>query len=54
METLTLNELCQLYEQSKTENERNHCFKSNVLDRLLVKNFNEVVRLCIDPKNMRF
>ena len=48
--TLTLNELCQLYEQSRTENEKDQCFKSNVLNRLLIKNFNEVVRLYMDPK----
>ena len=48
--TLTLNELCQLYEQSRTENEKDQCFKSNILDRLLINNFNEVVRLYMDPK----
>jgi len=53
-ETSTRNELRQLYEQSRTENERDQCFKSNVLDRLLIKNFNEVVRLYMDPKNMHF
>ena len=53
-ETLTLNELRQLYKQSKTENERNQCFKSNVLDRLLIKNINDVVRLYMDPKNKEF
>ena len=53
-ETLTLNELCQLYEQSMTENEKDQCFKSNVLDRLLIKNFNEVVHLYMDPKNENF
>ena len=52
--TLTLNELRQLYEQSRTEKERDQCFKTNVLDRLLIKNFNEVVRLYMDPKNERF
>ena len=53
-ETLTLNELHQLYEQSMTENEKDQCFKSNVLDRLLIKNFNEVVHLYMDPKNEHF
>ena len=53
-ETLTPDELRQLYEQSRTETERNQCFKSNVLDRLLLKNFNEVVRLYMDPKNKLF
>ena len=53
-ETLTLNELSQLYEQSKTENEKDQCFKSNILDRLLIKSFYEVVHLYTDPKNKRF
>ena len=52
--TLTLNELRQLYEQSKTENEKDQCFKSNVLDNVLIKNFNEVVRLYMDQKNEKF
>ena len=53
-ETLTLNELCQLYKQSRTEYEREQCFKSNVLNRVLIKNFNEVIRLYMDPKNEKF
>ena len=53
-ETLTLNELRQLYEQSKTENEWDQCFKFNVFDRLMIKNFNEVVRLYMDPKYEQF
>ena len=52
--TLTLNELRQLYEQSRTEIERDQCFKSNVLDRLMIKNFNEIVRLYMDTKNEYF
>ena len=52
--TLTLNELRQLYEQSKTENEKDQCFKFNVIDKLLIKNFNEVVRLYMDHKNEQF
>ena len=54
METLTLKELRKLYRQSRTENERNQCFNSNVLDRLRIKNFNEVVRLYMDPKHKQF
>ena len=52
--TLTLNELRLLYEQSKTEHEKDQCFKSKVLDRLLIKNINEVVRLYVDPRNEQF
>ena len=50
-ETLTLNELRHLYKQSRTENERDQLFKSHILDRLLIKNFNEVVHLYMDPRN---
>ena len=53
-DTLTLNELRRLYEQSETENEKDQCFKSNILDRLLIKNFNEVVRLYMDPQSKQF
>ena len=52
--TLSLNELRQLYEQSMTEKEKDQCFKSNMLDRLLIKNFNEVVRLYMYSKNKHF
>ena len=51
--TLTLNELCQLYDQSRNENEIGQLLKSNVLDRLLIKNVNEVVHLYMDPKYER-
>ena len=37
-EALTLYELRQLYGQSRDENERDQCFKSNVLDKILIKN----------------
>ena len=53
-EALTLNELRQLYEQSRTENEKDQCFKSNVLNRVVIKNFNEVVRMYMDPNNKLF
>ena len=53
-ETLTLNELRQLYEQSGTEIERNQCFKTKVLDRLRIKNFNELVHMSMDFKNEQF
>ena len=51
---ISLNELRQLYEQSRTEKERDLCFKSNVLDKVLIKNFNEVVHMHMDPKNKEF
>ena len=53
-ETLSLNELRQLYEQSKTEIERNQCFKFNVIDRLLIKDFHGVVLLYMDPETEQF
>ena len=53
-ETLTLDELRKLYEQSRTDNEREQCFKSNVFDRLLIKNVNEVVHLYMDDTNKQF
>ena len=46
--TITLDELCQLYQQSRTEEEREQCFNPYILDRLLIKNFNEIVQLYID------
>ena len=54
MKTITLNELRQLYEESRTENERDQCFKSDILDRLEIKNFNEVVHMYMDLKNEPF
>ena len=53
-ETLTLNELRQLHEQSGTEIERNQCFKFNVIDRLLIKDFHGVVLLYMDPETEQF
>ena len=46
--TITLNELYQLHHQSRTDKERDLCFSPNILDRLRIKNFNEVVRLSMD------
>ena len=53
-DTLTLDELLQFYQQSRTENERDQCFKTNVLDTLQIKNFNEVVRLYMYRRNRKF
>ena len=43
-----------MYEQSWTENEKDKCLKPNVLYWLQTKNFNEVVRLHMKPKNKQF
>ena len=53
-ETLTLDELCQLYLQSSTDKERNQLFKFKIFDSVRIKTFNEVVHLCMDPKNIEF
>ena len=52
--TITVNELRQLHQQSKTDKERDQCFNPNILDRIRMKNFNEVVHLYMDPKNDKF
>ena len=52
--TLTVNELRQLYQQSKTDKERDLCLNSNILDRIRAKNFNEVVHLHMDSINDKF
>ena len=55
MKTITLNELHQWYKQSSTEEERELCFEANILDRLRISNFNEVVHLHMDSdKNKTF
>ena len=46
--TITLDELRQLYQRSRTEEEKEQCFNPYILDRLLIKNFNEIVQLYID------
>ena len=40
-----------MYQQSRTEKERDQCFDPKVLDRLRTKNFNEVIHLNMDPEN---
>ena len=54
MGTITVNELRQLYQQSRTEKERDQCFNPNILDRIQTENFNEVVHLHMDPMNDHF
>ena len=52
--TISLNELHQLYKEARTEKERDACSHPKILDRLRIKNVNEVVYLCMDPKNEQF
>ena len=52
--SITVNELLQLHQQSKTDKERDQCFNPNILDRIRTKNFNEVVHLHMDPINDKF
>ena len=52
--TISLNELRQLYQQSRTEKERDQCFDPKILDRLRTNNFNEVVHMDMDPENNQF
>ena len=46
---ITLNELHQLFVHSRTEEEREICFKAEVFDKLYIHNFKEVVHLFMDP-----
>ena len=52
--TITIHELHRLYQQSCTEEERRLCFSPHILDRLRIKNFNEVVHLYNGPDSDRF
>jgi len=52
--TLLLDELRQLHQQSRTEEERYLCFSPDILDRLRIKNFNEVVRLYMNREHEKF
>ena len=49
--TISLNELRQLYQQSRTEEERDQCFDPKTLDRLRTNNFNELVHMNMNPEN---
>ena len=51
---LTVNELLIVHQQSKNEKERDECFNPKILDRIRMKNFNEVVHLRMDSKNIQF
>ena len=52
--TISLYELRQLYQQSRTEKERDQCFDPRILDRLRTKSFNEVVHMNMDPESNQF
>ena len=52
--TILLYELRKLYQQSRTEKEKDQCFNPQILDRLRTKSFNEVVHLNMDPENNNF
>ena len=52
--TISLKELRQLYQQSRTEEERDQCFNPKILDRLRTNNFNELVHMNMDPENHKF
>ena len=51
--TISLKELQQLYQQSRTEKERDLCFDPKILDRLRT-NFNEFVYMDMVPENNKF
>ena len=52
--TISLKELHQLYKEARTEKEKDACSHPKILDRLRIKNVNEVVYLCMDPENEQF
>ena len=51
---ISLSELRQLYQQSRTEKEKDQCFDPYILDRLRTNDFNEVVNMYMDPENDKF
>ena len=52
--TISLKNLHRLYDQSKTERERDQCFNPKILERLRKKNCNEVIRQIMDPRMSQF
>ena len=50
-ENITLNQLYKLYSEAMTENQRNQCFPEQVMDRLEINTFNEVVALYLKLEN---
>ena len=54
METISLNELHQLYENSGSEKEKNRCLDHVVVKRLRTKNLNEIIHLYMNPDNEEF
>ena len=54
MGNITLNQLCQIYSEATTEYGRNQCFHKQVLGRMEIDTFNEVVHLSMRPENEVF
>ena len=52
--SISLYELYKLYQQSRTEKERDQCFDPKILDRLQIDSFNEVVHLDMDRESKDF
>ena len=51
---VTLDQLCEFYAKSETEYEKNLCFHQQVLKRLEICSFNNVVRLYMKEENQHF
>ena len=54
MENLTLDHLCELYNESETTEQKELCFHEQVIEKLRINSFNEVVRLYTRPENKDF
>ena len=54
MGNITQSQLCQLYAESKKTNQKNLYFHEQVMDRLEIDTFNEVVHLYMKTKNDAF
>ena len=52
--TISIHELHQLYHQLRTKKERDQCFNPKIMDRLITRNFNNVVHLNTNPENDEF
>ena len=54
MENLTLDQLCQLHNESETTEQKELCFHEQIIETLKINSFNEVVRLYMSPENNEF
>ena len=54
LENLTLEQLCQLHNESETTKQKELCFHEQVIEKLRINSFNEVVRLYMRPENNDF